>query len=313
MNVRQYVFGPVPSRRLGSSLGVDLVPYKTCSHDCIYCELGRTTCLTVERKEYVPVAEVLAELEARLEEETSIDYVTLAGSGEPTLHSGIGEVIDGIKRLTPLPVAVLTNGSLLADPVVREELAAADLIVPSLDAGDEMTFQRVNRPHPSISFERMVDGLREFAAGFRGRIWIEVFLLSGITDTATEADKIAHLIAGIKLERVQLNTVDRPPVEPTALPVPWNELNALASLFPAPTDLLGGPRRKVFPHASSCSGGETEILALLARRSCRVEDIASGLGLHRQEAFKMVETLVATGKVHAVRQQDDLFYMIGQR
>ena len=176
----RHVYGPVPSRRLGRSLGVDLVPFKTCSYDCIYCQLGRTTNKTTERKEYVPVDDVLEELAEKLRSEPGPDYVGLAGSGEPTLHARIGDLIAGIKRLTSVPVAVLTNGSMLWRSDVRAGIAEADLVMPSLDAGTPRRFERVNRPHRDISFEKMVDGLVTFCAVFRGKVWLEVFVLAGI-------------------------------------------------------------------------------------------------------------------------------------
>ena len=144
----RYVYGPVPSRRLGRSLGVDLAPFKTCTYDCIYCQLGRTTCKTTERKEYVPVADILVELRRKLTEKLALDFVTLAGSGEPTLHSGIGELLGEIKRLTSCRTAVLTNGSLLWMREVQDALLEADLVLPSLDAADE-TFVSACKPSSS--------------------------------------------------------------------------------------------------------------------------------------------------------------------
>ena len=170
-----YVFGPVPSRRLGRSLGVDLVPHKTCSYDCIYCQLGATTCKTTERKEWVPLDDVLEQLKAKLS--TAPDYITLSGSGEPTLYSRAEELIDRIKAMTDVPVAVLTNGSLLWQEEVRRQFMKADLVIPSLDAGDEGMFRLVNRPHEDVTFERMLAGLVDFRREFRGAYWLEVFVL----------------------------------------------------------------------------------------------------------------------------------------
>jgi len=170
----KYVYGPVASRRLGRSLGVDLVPFKTCTYDCVYCQLGRTTHRTIQRGEYVPVDAVLAGLKAKLALGPKPDYISLAGSGEPTLHARIGDLIAGIKLMTRIPIAVLTNGSLLWVPEVQDALMEADLVLPSLDAGDEPMFQRVNRPHPEILFEGMVDGLAAFTARFRKLVWLEV-------------------------------------------------------------------------------------------------------------------------------------------
>lgn len=175
-----YIFGPVPSRRLGHSLGVDLVPYKTCSYDCVYCQLKATTHKTTTRKEYVPYNQVVAELKDRIRSHNPIDYITLSGSGEPTLFSRTRELIDEIKRVTEIPVAVLTNGSLLSDPAVRKSLLRADLVVPSLDAGDQPLFQLVNRPCSHIGFDEMIMGLRKFKEEMNGEMWLEVMLLNGI-------------------------------------------------------------------------------------------------------------------------------------
>ncbi len=189
----KYLYGPVPSRRLGRSLGIDLVPFKTCTYDCIYCQLGHTTNKTLERLSYVPVKEILNELKRKLATGERPDYISIAGSGEPTLHSYIGELIGMIKNMTNIPVAVLTNGSLLYLPEVRAALMQADLVIPSLDAGDEKMFQYVNRPHPDISFDNMVNGLIAFTRDFPGQVWLEVLLISGVTSMAADVKKIATL------------------------------------------------------------------------------------------------------------------------
>ncbi|ABK19276.1 radical SAM protein [Syntrophobacter fumaroxidans] len=155
-----YVYGPVPSRRLGRSLGIDLVPMKTCTYDCLYCQLGKTTLKTTRRREWVTVEAVLTELEGHLAGEP--DYITISGSGEPSLHSGLGSLISAIKAMPPAPVEVLTNSSLLWLPEVREALSGADLVIPSLDAGEDRLLRRVNRPHQEVTFHRMIDGLHEF-------------------------------------------------------------------------------------------------------------------------------------------------------
>jgi len=172
--VTAYVYGPVPSWRLGRSLGVDVIPFKICSFNCIYCETGRTTDLTVERKKYVSKAPVIEELKAFLSKRKNIDYITFSGSGEPTLNSKIGGMISEVKKLTDIPVAILTNSSLFSREEVRRELREADVVLPSLDVVSQSLFESLNRPHPSLKIEEIIDGLIEFRKEFKNKIWLEV-------------------------------------------------------------------------------------------------------------------------------------------
>ena len=231
-----HVFGPVPSRRLGRSLGVDLVPFKTCSYDCIYCQLGRTTNKTIQRKEWVPLDEVVAELKDKLS--TRPDYITLSGSGEPMLYSRTGELIDHIKTMTDVPVAALTNGSLLWQPEVRSQLTNADLVIPSLDAGDKEMCQAVNRPHEDISFERMLEGLIDFRCEYEGQYWLEVMLLAGHNAIHVEVQKLAECVSRIRPDRTQLNTATRPPAEDWAAAIQRPRLKELAAMFNPPAEVI---------------------------------------------------------------------------
>jgi wyosine [tRNA(Phe)-imidazoG37] synthetase (radical SAM superfamily) len=285
----RYVFGPVPSRRLGRSLGIDVVPFKTCTYDCIYCQLGRTTCKTVERKEWVPLKDVLCEVESRLSSRP--DYITLSGSGEPTLFSGLGALVDRIKGMTGVPLALLTNGSLLGQPGVRREIQDVDLLMPSLDAGDEMTFRHINRPHDAISFDQVMEGLVASREACRGQYWLEVFLLAGYTDVEAEIQKLVRCVDRINPDRVQLNTVTRPPAERFAEGVSQERLAEVAAWFNAPTDVIAGHRHMW--EQGLCSASRSDILNLLQRRPCSVEDIAAGLGMHQNEVVKYVEALQA--------------------
>jgi wyosine [tRNA(Phe)-imidazoG37] synthetase (radical SAM superfamily) len=291
-----YVYGPVASRRLGRSLGVDLVPFKTCSYDCVYCQLGRTTRQTTQRSEYVPVDAVLAELKTKLALGPKPDYIGLAGSGEPTLHGRIGSLIDGIKHLTRVPVAVLTNGSLLWVPDVQEALMEADLVMPSLDAGDEPMFQRVNRPHPEILFEVMVDGLAAFAARFRKLLWLEVLLIEGLTGNEKEVEKIEVLARRIRPGRVQLNTVSRPPAEASVRPVSAQQLAALCRLFPKAVEIISDAASQNPLPDSLAAVTDQEILDLLARRPCTPQGVAAGLNMNDREATKRVHTVMKAGE-----------------
>jgi wyosine [tRNA(Phe)-imidazoG37] synthetase (radical SAM superfamily) len=275
----------------------------------VYCQLGQTTNKTLERKEYVPVTEVLAELEGKLAGKDIPDYIGLAGSGEPTLNSGIGDLIGKIKGLTDIPVAVLTNGALLWMSEVQDALMAADLVLPSLDAGDEHLFQYVNRPHEDISFERMVDGIATFTKRFRGEVWLEVFLLAGVTGIPSEAKKIAALAKRIGPARIQLNTVCRPPAENFAFPLSADQMLALKDFFPGPVDIISGGGRNGSRAPALSNAWDEDILALLSRRPCTSEDVASGLGVHVMEALKHLDGLIAAGKVNTVITGGRNFYV----
>jgi len=302
------IFGPVPSRRLGRSLGVDLVPFKTCSYDCIYCQLGRTTCKTTERKEWIALEDVLDELKKKLSSEP--DYITLSGSGEPTLFSRLAELIDRIKAMTRVPVAVLTNGSLLWQEDVRHQLMNADLIVPSLDAGDEGMFRLVNRPHEEISFEQMLNGLIDLRGEFRGQYWLEVFVVGAYTAIPGELAKVAKCVDRIRPDRVQLNTVTRPPAEKYAIGVSSERLAELTSIFHPHAEIIAD-FRGVHRQAEFAAGRE-EILNMLRRRPCSVDDIADGLGMHRNEVIKYVEELNAENLLEESLTADKLYYKVAK-
>ena len=304
----RHVYGPVPSRRLGRSLGVDLVPFKTCTYDCIYCQLGRTTCKTLERKPYVPVDEALAELERSLESGSAPDYIGLAGSGEPTLNSDLGLLIKSIKARTPIPVAVITNGSLLWMPEVRQALKGADLVLPSLDAGDPAGFQRINRPRGGIPFEHMVEGLEVFTREFPGQVWLEVFLLAGLNDDPSSVGRLADHVRRIGPARVQLNTVARPPAEASALAPSPERMHGLLSVFPGRVELISEAMAESVPADPLVSGESEAVLALLGRRPCTDRDVAVGLNLHPAEALKILGRLVASGLVRSTRSGGKTFY-----
>lgn len=222
----KYVFGPVPSRRLGQSLGIDPVPLKTCNWNCVYCQLGRSKPLVNERREYFPRQDILAEVKQALATHRpgEIDWVTLIGSGETTLHTGIGWLIREIKTLTDIPVAVITNGSLLYLPELRVDLSAADAVLPSLDAGNAALYRKINRPHPQASFNRLVDGLAAFRKEYQGKLWVEVMLVRGLNDTEDALREIAEVLRQIKPDEVHILQPDRPPVETWVQPPDENGL-----------------------------------------------------------------------------------------
>ncbi len=304
-----HVFGPVPSRRLGRSLGVDLVPLKTCSYDCIYCQLGRTTCKTVERKEWAPLEQVLEDVKQKLDARP--DYITLSGSGEPTLFKPLDKLIDGIRAMTDIPIAVLTNGSLLHLQEVQSELSQADLVIPSLDAGTEGAFRLVNRPHESISFESMLSGLIEFRRRFRKSYWLEVFLIGAYTTYEEELSEIRRCVKLICPDRVQLNTVTRPPAENYAAAVPREQMEKIAATFSPPAEVIAEFRSAAEKEVGQA--GRDEVFQLLKRRPCSIDDIVGGLTMHRNEVLKHVEHLCADGLLEESRVGEKLYYKVAQQ
>ena len=306
----KYLFGPVPSRRLGRSLGVDLTPFKTCTLDCIFCQLGRTTNKTVRRAEYVPVWHVESELDAWLNEDGQADHITLSGSGEPTLHTRFGTILQFIRAKTAIPTALLSNGTLFFLPEVREAARHADIVKLSLSAWDQPSFEHINRPDPDLRFDCFVEGIRAFRKGFNGTLWIEVFLLDGINTVPRDVEKIAALIESTGPDEIHLNTTVRPPAEDFALAVPREQMEALAGMF--------HPSAKVI--AEFAAGGKADIeanectiLALLQRRPCTAQQIAEGLGMHLNEVSKYVGKLSRTGKIRAQTTEPEAYYAAVER
>jgi len=216
-------------------LGIDPIPLKTCNWNCVYCQLGRSVPLTSRRREYVPAQDVLADVEGALASraEAGIDWVTFVGSGEPTLNSRLGEMIRGVKRLTQIPVAVITNGSLLYRSEVRAALSAADAVLPSLDAGNPTLYRRINRPHPAATFERLIEGLRTFRRQFSGKLWVEVMLIQDLNDGEQELSEIADTLRQIQPDEVHINLPTRPPCETWVRPASPESLSRAVSALGA--------------------------------------------------------------------------------
>lgn len=315
----KYIFGPVPSRRLCRSLGVDLIPYKHCSFDCIYCQLGATVHKRAERQQFVDTGEVIAELESALPC-VEADYVTLSGSGEPTLCLGIGELIEGIKELTEIPVAVLTNSSLMSCAEVRKELLGADLVIPSVDAATQDVFERINRPCSGLRIEDILCGLEEFSYEYSGKLWIEVMMVRDINDSDDEIDKIASALTRIRCEKIQLNTVERPPAESFARALTQGALEKARRRFDDRAELIvasgiyqdaDGSFHSPAGAGLGAPGIEADcgrVLELLKRRPCTVRDIAEGLDLNINEAAKFVGILKGEGLICAIRREGRAYF-----
>jgi wyosine [tRNA(Phe)-imidazoG37] synthetase (radical SAM superfamily) len=261
----KYLFGPVPSRRFGRSLGVDLTPYKTCSLDCVFCQLGRTTEKTVTRQEYVPTDNVLTELEQWLETDGQADYITLSGSGEPTLHSGFGKVLEFIRSETAIPAVLLTNGTMLQLPEVREAAACANVVKVSLSAWNQASYGWVNRPHNQLQFDQLVQGQKDFRAQFKGQLWMEVFLIAGMNSMPADVSKIADRAKEIGPDRIQLNTAVRPPAEDFVTALSEERMQALPLLFNPPAEIIAEFRAT---HASHIQANQATIFSMLRRRPC---------------------------------------------
>ncbi|GMT45949.1 MAG: hypothetical protein IEMM0006_1781 [bacterium] len=304
----KYLFGPVPSRRLGMSLGVDLVPHKVCSLNCVYCECGRTTNLTPERKEYIPYDEVVKEIAHYLEHNPAPDYITFSGSGEPTLNVRIGDVLHFIKSNSNVPVAVLTNGTLFSDKAVREELLEADVVLPSLDAAEDRAFRKINRPWNKLNIPEYIKGLIDFRKEYGGQIWLEVLIIPGLNDTPENLQALKEAFLQIQPEKVQLNTLDRPGAVKNIRAATHKELQDIVHFWKLPQVkiIAAAPDRKKI--VSYRDDKESAILETIRRRPCTLEDMHKILGLHINEINKYLDVLEDEQKIISVRKNRGLFY-----
>jgi wyosine [tRNA(Phe)-imidazoG37] synthetase (radical SAM superfamily) len=311
MKSYRYLYGPVPSRRLGRSLGVDLVPFKVCTYDCVYCQVGKTTEKTVHRKEYIPTGEVLEEVkDFLLRGGASIDHFSLSGSGEPTLHSQIGSVIKGIKEMSPVPVAVLTNGSLLYLEEVRDDLLQADIILPSLDAASKEVFSRINRPHQGISVEKVVEGLVEFRKVYQGQIWLEILFCKGINDGKNELYQMKKAVDRIQPDQIHINTVIRPPTEPWALPLNSQEMQEIQAFFGEQASVISEfDRHPLFLPGMNV---KEKIFKILQRRPLSVIDLSRRMAIPKKELEATIQPMVEEGKIKARRFGNSVYYEVSK-
>ena len=308
------LFGPVPSRRLGISLGVDLVPMKTCTLNCIYCECGKTSHLTLERKEYVSFETVKKELTHYLAHHARPDYITFSGSGEPTLNSKIGDVIRFLKdRVPDVPVAVLTNSTLFSQKQVRSDIKNAAVVIPSLDAATEKIFNKINRPSPHLNVDTIVDGLIRFRKEYSGKIWLEVFIISGMNDTTAELNALKLVIGKIKPDQVHLNTLDRPGSVSTLRTATREELERVLNVFQMENAAIVAdpPEHKaLFAYRKDTAAA---ILGTIARRPCTSKDLSEILGLQVKEVDTYLKSMEADEKIKMVKQKRGLFYQLSKK
>lgn len=302
------VFGPVPSRRLGLSLGVDLIPAKTCTYDCLYCQVGRTTQKTVQANEFVPIQEVIDELKKRLEVFTP-DAVTLSGSGEPTLYSKIDQVIAAIKRITETKIAILTNGSLFGQEVVRRRVAGADIIMPTLTTAFEETFRTIHRPHPELRLKSIIEGLKRLRQRYNGQVFLEVFLLAQINDSEKELEGLKEVIDVISPDKIQLNTVARPPADQSAISLDMERLKEIREFFGEKAEIIAEAPlgRRWGQHDTVVES----ILEMAKRRPLRALDIATLFNMPLEEVEGVIKGLEIKGTLRQQEHLGEVYYMLG--
>ncbi|MEE8399403.1 MAG: radical SAM protein [Desulfobacterales bacterium] len=306
------IFGPVPSRRLGMSLGVDLMPHKTCSLDCVYCECGATTHLTLVRDDYISTGQIKAELKAVLSQSPSLDTITFSGSGEPTLHRGIGEIIRFIRTNYPqYKVAVLTNGTLFNLPEVREQLRDVDVVKVSLDAVTTTQFDSINRPCVGLRLADIIEGLVAFRKTFLHQFWVEVFLVPGFNDTKTELAKIKDVLQTLNPDRVQLNALDRPGTEDWVRPADSATLKKTAAYL-LDAEIIGHPdaEPKDLPALTPGAVLAERLYATIKRRPCTADDISRLLGIDMDEVGQHLDALIEKGTLIRKQMPRGIFYMV---
>jgi len=303
--IDRHIFGPVPSRRLGLSLGIDLVPPKTCTYDCIYCQVGKTTKKTIECREFFPVHDILEELKNRLSSVTP-DVLTFSGSGEPTLYSKIDELIYGIRRLTNKKITLLTNGSLLWKDDVMERILDVDIIMPTITTQFEDTFNIIHKPHPELTISKVTEGLIRLRQEFRGKIYLELFVLAGINDNEKELLALKEIVGKIFPDKIQINTVVRPPSDKRALAVDIQRLKEIKDLF--------GDRAEIIADRSTHISDTVQedkiehILGMIKRRPVRDIDIANALGIDVDEVQSIIKGLLIKGMVLKYDHLGETYY-----
>lgn len=303
--MNRFTFGPVPSRRLGFSLGVDAIPRKCCTFDCIYCQVGKTTDKRTTRRAFFDPQKIIDEVVGKVCDSQIIDFITFSGSGEPTLNQNLGAIIRGIKKRVSTPIAVITNGSLLIRPDVRQDLADADLVVPSLDAVTEDIFQHINRPFASLHVREMIEGLKAFRLEYRGLIWLEIMLIQDVNDDAQHLAILSETVPQLGVDKIQLNTVARPPCDTMIKGIAAHRLAEIQTLFGPKSEVICGFER---PGATGSEKGWREtVLSIMKRRSLTVEDVIAVTGVNREQADRGIKELLDENRIIA-RSVDGILY-----
>jgi len=308
----KHLFGPVTSRRLGISLGIDLVPYKYCPLNCVYCEVQSTTHLQTEREEFFPTEEILAELDSFMRSRPHLDYITFSGAGEPTLNSSISTIISHIKKHYPeYKLALLTNGVMLNNDEVLHEILPCDVILPSLDAASQEVYEKVNRPKPGLLVQDQIQGLVKLRQLYAGQIWLEVFIVPDISDTAEQLLLLRDAIKEISPDLVQLNSLDRPGAEEWVEAASTERLKKIKSFMTQELDMPIEIIAKI-QYRPGVSALDEEIVHLIkgtiSRRPSTAEDLSAMLDIHINEISKVLRELNQEGKLSTERKARGVFY-----
>lgn len=308
----RHLFGPVVSRRLGLSLGVDVVAYKYCSLNCVYCEVSKTTHLTLKRRSFFRVEEITAELDDFLASGIELDYITFSGAGEPTLYSDLGELIAYIKKKYPqYKLTLITNSTLLKNPQVRSEILPCDLILPSLDAASEECFEQINRPHNKLTAQDLINGLMELRKEYKGQIWLEIFIVPGINDHLEEIELLKAAVEKIKPDKVQLNSLDRPGVEEWVEPAIYLALEEIRAILQeglqTPVEIIAKSHQEDLITQSE-QDLLNELEPLLKSDEYTKEELAKELQIHVNEISKLLQGFAAEDKIEAHHKKEGIYY-----
>ncbi len=303
----KYLFGPVPSRRLGQSLGVSPIPPKTCNYSCVYCQIGRTTHFTNVRQDFFPKEEILLEIKSFIESTNNYDYITFVGEGEPTLCKSLGWIIRATKELTEKPIAVITNGALLYDSDTRKDLLAADVVLPTLDATTQELFKKINRSIKQLTIDKIIQGMLDFRSEFSGQIWMEVMLVKGLNDDPDTISKIKTVLEKLNCDRVYVNVPIRPPAEH------WVKIPDKDRILEICKEL----KAYNIAHYESVTGFqldkendlESQILKITTRHPLREVQIVSMLDLSKQEVISLLEKMAIKGKIKQIEYNNEIFWI----
>ncbi len=301
-----FVFGPVPSRRLGYSLGIDLMPHKVCSYNCVYCQVGRTERLTIDRFEYGNPSRIVTEIEEVIKNDIPVDWVTFSGQGEPTLNRYIGRIIREIKSKTDLPVAVITNGSLLFKKEVREAIKEAELVIPSLDTAIEATFKKINRPHPRLHIDMVIEGLEKFIKEFSGKIWLEILFVKGLNDTLEEINALKKKLRDLPIHKIQLNTATRPPSEDWVTALSEEELVDISRELGDRCEVIARfKKKKVYKRDIE---DVEDLKTYLRRRPATKEEIKKALGWSEKRVLAALDLLLSRNSLKKEVYREEIYY-----